>query len=206
MLVKICGITRAEDAILAAEAGASAVGFVFWPGSPRYVDPFRARAIAAQLPPFVTTVGVFVNQGADYIKGVASLVRLGAVQLHGDETPADAAALPMPVIKALTAGAARLEDWPARTTVLLDAHDPARRGGTGQTIDWNAAAAIAAARRIVLAGGLTPDNVGDAVARVRPFGIDISSGVECAPGIKDPQRIRALFAALRGLRSLEALT
>lgn len=206
MLVKICGITRPEDAEAAAQAGAAAVGFIFWPESPRYVDPFRARAIAARLPPFVTTVGVFVNQAADYIMGVASLVRLGAVQLHGDETPDAGAALPLPVIKAITLGDARLATWPARTTILLDAHDPVRRGGTGQTIDWNAAAAVAAQRRTLLAGGLTPENVREAVTRVRPFGIDVSSGVERAPGIKDPERIRALFESLKTLGSLEALT
>ncbi|MBZ5560256.1 MAG: phosphoribosylanthranilate isomerase [Acidobacteriia bacterium] len=206
MLVKICGITRPEDAEAAAQAGAAAVGFIFWPESPRYVDPFRARAIAARLPPFVTTVGVFVNQAADYIMGVASLVRLGAVQLHGDETPDAGAALPLPVIKAIMLGDARLATWPARTTILLDAHDPVRRGGTGQTIDWNAAAAVAAQRRTLLAGGLTPENVREAVTRVRPFGIDVSSGVERAPGIKDPERIRALFESLKTLGSLEALT
>ena len=197
MLVKICGVTRAEDAEAAAEAGAAAVGFVFWPGSPRFVDPFRARAIAAKLPPFVTPVGVFVNQAADYITSVASLVRLGAVQLHGDEPPEAADELPMPVIKAMTVGDARLASWPARMTILLDSHDPVKRGGTGRPIDWDAAAEVAAGRRILLAGGLTPDNVAEAVARVRPFGIDVSSGVERAPGVKDPQRIRALFASMK---------
>jgi phosphoribosylanthranilate isomerase len=137
---------------------------------------------------------------------VASLVRLGAVQLHGDETPDAAAALPLPVIKAIRLGDAGVAAWPARTTLLLDAHDPVRRGGTGQTIDWSAAAAVAAERRVLLAGGLTTDNVGEAVMRVRPFGIDVSSGVESAPGIKDPQRIRALFRSLRAAAgSLEAL-
>ncbi len=206
MLVKICGITRLEDAEAAAAAGAAAVGFVFWPGSPRFVDPFRARAIARRLPPFVTTVGVFVNQTADYITGVASLVRLGAVQLHGDETPDAADELPLPVIKALPVGDARLAAWPVRRTILLDAHDPVKHGGTGQTIDWRAAAAVAAERRVLLAGGLTPDNVREAVQRVRPFGIDVSSGVERAPGIKDPERIRALFASVRALGPMEALT
>lgn len=202
MLVKICGITRAEDARAAVEAGASAIGFVFWPESPRFVDPYRARVIRASLPPFVTAVGVFVNQQADYVSGVASLVRLGTVQLHGDETSEFAARLPVPVMKALaleTIGDRDLAAWPDQTTILLDVHDPVKRGGTGRTIDWKAAAAIAARRRTVLAGGLTPDNVADAVARVRPFGIDVSSGVEASPGIKDPRRIRALFEALHGI-------
>ena len=197
MLVKICGITRLEDAKAAVDAGANAIGFVFWPGSPRFVDPYRARAIARRLPPFVTPVGLFVNQPRDYVIGVASLVRLGAVQLHGDETPEFAASIEWPVIKALSVDRAAV--WPAGrndTMLLLDAHDPVKRGGTGQTIDWPAAAAIAATRRVLLAGGLTAENVAEAVARVRPFGIDVSSGVERAPGIKDHQRIRALFEAV----------
>jgi len=196
MFVKICGVTRARDALAAVEAGANAIGFVFWPESPRFVDPYRARAIAAQLPPFVTAVGLFVNQPAAYVNGVASLVRLGAVQLHGDETPAFASTLTTPVIKALSVGAA--DTWPLETTLLLDAHDPVKRGGTGRVIDWSAAAAVAARRRVLLAGGLTPDNVADAIAQVRPFGVDVSSGVERAPGIKDHQRLRALFEAIHG--------
>ena len=195
MLVKICGITRLEDAEAAVTAGAGAIGFVFWPDSPRFVDPHRARQIAAALPPLVTTVGVFVNQPAHYVRGVASLVRLGAVQLHGDEEPEDAAAVSVPVIKAVSLDA-DMRAWPLRTLLLLDAHDPATRGGTGRTIDWAAAAVVAAQRSILLAGGLTPDNVADAVARVRPFGIDVSSGVERAPGIKDHRRLRALFEAV----------
>jgi phosphoribosylanthranilate isomerase len=196
MFVKVCGVTRLDDAIAAAEAGASAVGFVFWPESPRFVDPYRARAIAAKLPPFVTAVGLFVNQPVGYVNGVASLVRLGAVQLHGDETPEFAASVTAPVIKAVPVE--RADGWPDATTLLLDVHDPVKRGGTGRVIDWRAAAAVAAHRRVLLAGGLTPDNVAEAIARVRPFGVDVSSGVERAPGIKDHARIRALFEAIHG--------
>lgn len=196
MFVKICGITRAEDAEAAVAAGAGAIGFVFWPASPRFIDPHRARRIAAMLPPFVTSVGVFVDQPLDYVNGVASLVRLGAVQLHGDETPAFAIAVSRPVIKAVSVGGVDTRAWPATTTLLLDVHDPVARGGTGRTLDWTAAAGVAARRAILLAGGLTPGNVADAVARVRPFGIDVSSGVERAPGIKDHQRLRALFEAV----------
>ena len=199
MLVKICGITRADDALAAAAAGAGAIGFVFWPGSPRFVDPFRARTIVHALPPFITVVGVFVNQPLEYVNGVASLVRLGAAQLHGDETAGFASAITVPIIKAIPLGAAdeaRAAEWPAATTLLLDVHDPAKRGGTGRTIDWVAAAAVAKERRILLAGGLTPDNVAAGVEQVRPFGIDVSSGVESAPGIKDHRRLRALFEAV----------
>ena len=201
MFVKICGITRAEDAEAAVALGANALGFVFWPKSPRYVDPYRARAIVASLPPFVSAVGLFVNQPAAHIASVASLARLGVVQLHGDETPEDAAALGRPVVRALPVHQAGhdLERWPARVTILLDAHDPDRRGGTGRTIDWDLAAAVARRRRILLAGGLNPDNVAAAVERVRPFGIDVSSGVERAPGVKDIGRLRALFENLHGI-------
>jgi len=202
MFVKICGITRVADAEAAVEAGAGAIGFVFWPESPRFIDPYRARAIASTLPPFVTAVGLFVNQPLQYVKAVASLVRLGAVQLHGDETPEYAAAVSSPVIKAVPFSPAedvRVGAWPASTTLLLDAHDPVKRGGTGRTIDWTGAAAVAAQRRILLAGGLTPDNVREAVAQVRPFGIDVSSGVERTPGVKDHPRMRALFEALSAM-------
>jgi phosphoribosylanthranilate isomerase len=202
MFVKICGITRRDDAEAAVGAGANALGFVFWPGSPRCIDPFRARAITSELPPFVTPVGVFVDQPAEYVNGVAGLAHLGAVQLHGEESAGYARTMNRPVIKAvaLHGGAAAavegIELWPERVLVLLDVHDPVRRGGTGQTIDWTAAAAVARRRRVVLAGGLTAENVGEAIARVRPFGIDVSSGVEQAPGIKDHGRLKALFEAV----------
>jgi phosphoribosylanthranilate isomerase len=196
VIVKICGITRREDAEAAVAAGASAIGFIFWPNSPRFIDPHRARKIAAALPAFVTPVGVFVNQPIDYVNGVASLVRLGAVQLHGDETPGFAAGVASPVIKAIALGRDEARLWPAPMRLLLDVHDPVARGGTGRTIDWPAAAEVAARREVILAGGLTPDNVADAIARVHPFGIDVSSGVERAPGIKDHRRLRALFEAV----------
>ena len=200
MMVKICGITRLEDAEAAVRQGASAVGFVFWPGSPRAIDPFRARRIAAARPPFVTIVGVFVNQPADYVNAVASLVGLGVVQLHGDEGPAFAAEVRRPVVKAMTrVDEAGLAAWPARVMLLVDAHDPVRRGGTGEVADWAGAAVAARRRKILLAGGLTPENVAEAVARVRPFGIDVSSGVEDAPGIKNARRMENLFRALEQL-------
>jgi phosphoribosylanthranilate isomerase len=205
MLVKICGITRLEDAEAAVEAGAHALGFVFWPQSPRFIDPYRARDIVRALPSFVTPVGVFVNQPPEEVGAIASLVQLGAVQLHGDEPIAHVDALRRPVIKALTLAAAEnggLEAWPHRVIVLLDVHDPDRRGGTGRTIDWTAAAAVASRRRVVLAGGLTPDNVTEAVTAVRPFGIDVSSGVERAPGVKDHARLRTLFENLHAISHL----
>jgi len=201
MLIKICGITRVEDAQCAVGCGADALGFIFWPKSPRFVDPFRARAIVASLPPFVTTVGVFVDQPAEYVNGVASLAGLGAVQLHGDEDAAFAASIRRPVIKALAVGKVDADHtaWPSRYTLLLDAHDPEQRGGTGRTIDWSRAAPIATARRTILSGGLRPENVAAAVSVVKPFGIDVSSGVEDAPGIKNRERLVALFEALHAI-------
>ena len=199
MLVKICGITRLEDAEAAVACGANALGFVFWPTSPRFIDPYRARDIVSTLPPFVTAVGVFVNQATDYVNGVATLAGLGAVQLHGDETVADAGGIIRPVLKAIATAESsdeEIERWPRHVTLLLDVHDPVRRGGTGRRVDWTQAAAIARRRRIVLAGGLTPDNVADAIRRVSPFGVDVSSGVEKSPGVKDHDRLRALFRAV----------
>jgi phosphoribosylanthranilate isomerase len=199
MMVKICGITRQQDAEAAVAHGASAIGFIFWPDSPRFIDPYRARTIAKTLPPFVSTVGVFVNQPKDYINGVASLVPLSVVQLHGDEPPAFASKLSRPVMKAITRPENATE-WPKRVVLLFDVHDPVKRGGTGRVVDWTIAATVARQRRIVLAGGLTPDNVAGAVAAVQPFGIDVSSGVELSPGIKDERRMAALFAAIHRSR------
>lgn len=203
--VKICGIRRVEDALLAAELGASSIGLIFWPGSARFIDPFRARRIVASLPPLVTAVGVFVDQPEEYIAGVAGLVKLGAVQLHGQEAPASYARLPYRVIKAVPVGdtfdPADLDAIPARATVLLDAHDPVRHGGTGRQIDWSRAAAAARRRPVILSGGLRPDIVATAVATVRPYAVDVSSGVESSPGVKDPAKLRALFAALQLERS-----
>jgi phosphoribosylanthranilate isomerase len=195
MMVKICGIMRQQDADAAIACGASAIGFIFWPDSPRFIDPYRARKIAKALPPFVSTVGVFVNQPKDYINGVASLVPLSVVQLHGDEQPAFASELSRPVMKAITrADGAR--SWPEKVTLLFDVHDPVKRGGTGRAVDWNAAREVARQRPIVLAGGLSPENVAEAIAAVQPWGLDVSSGVERSPGVKDRDRLTALFAAI----------
>jgi phosphoribosylanthranilate isomerase len=196
--VKICGITRVGDAELAAALGAAAVGFVMWPRSPRFLEPARARDIVRALPPFVTPVGVFVDQPVGHVKDVAAVVGLGAVQLHGNEDVGFCRAIGRRVIKAASAAqaAALAAFWPPEVTLLLDAVDAERRGGTGLTVDWTAAAALAAHRRIILAGGLTPENVGEAIRTVRPFAVDVSSGVESAPGVKDEHRVRAFFAAV----------
>lgn len=197
MLVKICGITRLADAEDAVALGAGAIGFVFWPNSPRSVDPERARAIAAALPPFVTTIGVFVNQAPAFINEVAARVGLAGVQLHGDEPVDVLDQIERPVVKAIAMGGnAEADAWPPRVRLLIDVHDPDQRGGTGRTVDWSKAAAIAARRPVLLAGGLNAANVADAIRTVRPFGIDVSSGVESSPGVKDHARLRALFEAV----------
>jgi phosphoribosylanthranilate isomerase len=200
-LVKICGITRVQDALDAAALGASAIGLVFWPQSPRAIAPAVARAIVEALPPLVTPVGVFVDQLEAEVERIAAEVRLGAVQLHGVETPEYCGRMPRPVIKAFgvdgTFDESALERYPPGVTVLLDAKDEARHGGTGRPIDWTVAARVAASRRVVLAGGLQADNVEAAIRAVRPFAIDISSGVERKPGVKDPDKMKALFEAVR---------
>jgi phosphoribosylanthranilate isomerase len=201
VFVKICGITRLEDAEAAVACGANALGFVFWPRSPRCIDARRAQAIVATLPPFVTPVGVFVDQPAEEVNAIANMAGLGAVQLHGNERPDYARLVHRPVVKAIAVGTTEspaVDAWPANVLVLLDVHDPVRRGGTGQTVDWEAAAEIARRRRTILAGGLTAENVAEAIARVRPYGIDVSSGVEASPGIKDHARLKALFEAVHG--------
>lgn len=199
--VKICGVTTAEDALLAATLGASAVGFVFWPHSPRYIEPLAARAIVARLPPFITPVGVFVNQPIPTVLAIARFARLGAVQLHGDEAAEEYATLPMRVIKAMPLRDARDGDAagevPPSAMVLLDAYDPGRRGGTGRAVDWSVASSVARQRPVILSGGLHAGNVVEAIAAVNPYGVDVSSGVESSPGRKDPAKLRALFAALR---------
>ncbi len=197
--VKICGVTTVEDAVLAAELGASAIGMVFWPGSPRSVEPARAKAIVQALPPFVSAVGVFVNQTAE-APSIASDVGLSAVQLHGDEPPDSYRTFSHHVIKAIAVrdgtAAAAVAAVPETADVLLDAHDGVKRGGTGQTIDWSVAATLARQRSVILSGGLNASNVLEAIAVVRPSAIDVSSGVELAPGRKDHAKLRELFAVL----------
>jgi phosphoribosylanthranilate isomerase len=204
MLIKICGFTRPDDARRAVEAGATAIGMVFWAKSPRAVTLAQAEAVAAAVSGDVLTVGVFVDATRDEIDYVMRRVPLGAAQLHGHESPAFVDTLPWPVIKAVAVPPVGplpdLAPW-AGLRVLLDAHDPVRRGGTGQMVDWARAAALAATRPVILAGGLRPDNVADVVMRVRPAGIDVSSGVEHSPGVKDEARVRALIGAVRAVEA-----
>jgi phosphoribosylanthranilate isomerase len=205
--VKICGMTRAGDAALAVQMGADAVGFVFWPESPRAVTPDVARAIAATVPPLVARVGVFVNAPAREVTEIVRSVGLDAVQLHGDE-PVDAyASVPARIIKAVVLESAadveRAAALPAHVTPLVDAADRIRRGGTGSLADWSYAAELAGRRLVMLAGGLTAENVAEAVRVVRPWAVDVSSGVETTPGVKSAERLAQFFAAVTG-RSEEA--
>jgi phosphoribosylanthranilate isomerase len=200
MILKVCGITRLEDAVLAAEHGATALGFIFWPSSPRYIEPGRAAAIIAALPPAITAVGVFVNQPADAVRRDAAAAGVAVVQLHGDEPPGYAGTVGYPVFRSMTLDDASrvMAGWDAAIPLLLDAADRKRRGGTGQRVDWPRAAALARQRRVILAGGLTPDNVAEAIALVQPHGVDVSSGVEAAPGIKDATKVARFLANARG--------
>jgi phosphoribosylanthranilate isomerase len=187
IFIKVCGITRVEDALHAVEQGATAIGFVFWPRSPRAVTAAQAAEISSRLPLHVMRVGVFVDEPVSGIRETVEQVGLTAVQLHGDEPPAYADVLDWPVLRAVSVADLMhaSELWAPGTALLVDNIDPVRRGGTGTSIDWSRAAAIAHTRKVVLAGGLTPENVASAIHAVHPFGVDVSSGVEAAPGVKD---------------------
>ena len=199
VFIKVCGITRASDARHAVEQGATALGFVLWPRSPRAITADRAAEIVAELPAHVMSVGVFVNESIDSIRSTAEHVGLTAVQLHGDEPPAYADALDWPIIRAVSVGEINLaaDAWSPDTALLVDNVDPVRRGGTGSAVDWTQAAGVAKTRRVVLAGGLTPDNVATAIRAVHPFGVDVSSGVESTPGVKDLDKVAQFISNAR---------
>jgi phosphoribosylanthranilate isomerase len=198
--VKICGITTAEDAAAAVEAGADALGFVFAPGSPRLVRPEVVERIARDLPPFVTAVGVFVDQPLEEILRIAGLCPLQAVQLHGDEPEAFSRRVPVRVIKAIRVRDARdlapIGTYPAHA-FLLDAFVEGKAGGTGTTISWELAREAKGTVPIILSGGLRPETAAQAVRTVRPYGVDVSSGVEASPGHKDHKKVREFIAAVR---------
>ena len=186
--VKICGITNIEDALMAVEAGADALGFVFFKGSPRFISPEQAAAIIRRLPPFVQTVGLFVNEKPATVNSVADKCGLDIVQLHGEESPEYCHDVKRRIIKAFRVkDASSLDDISnyQAAAALLDAWSPSAHGGTGTTFNWDIAAKAASSRPIILAGGLTPDNVAEAIAVVKPYAVDVSSGVESAPGKKD---------------------
>lgn len=198
--VKICGITTVEDAVDAVGAGADALGFVFVPGTPRAVPPEAVARIVATLPPFIATVGVFVNRPLQEILEIAAACRLQAIQLHGEEPAEVARSIPMKVIKAVRVKDAEslrlLETYPAHA-FLLDTFVEGKLGGTGKVLPWEVAAHARGPARIILSGGLRPDNVDQAIRLVRPYAVDVSSGVEMHPGRKDRQKVREFIAAVR---------
>ena len=228
LFVKICGITRAQDAELAADLGATALGFVFWPNSPRRITAETVRAMTANVSARVLKVGVFVDQPVADVARTMEVAGLDVAQLHGHESPeycrqlmvelSGASRSPGPsrvspalvevqratashgtVFKAIGIagnGATTIDDYDPDVVLLVDAHDPARFGGTGRTVNWDTAREIAASRSTILAGGLNAANIKLAIRSVRPYGVDVSSGVESAPGVKDPNRLRAFFEAL----------
>jgi phosphoribosylanthranilate isomerase len=197
-VIKICGITRLDDAQHAVREGATALGFVFWPESPRVVGVAQAAEIIEALPSGITPVGVFVNESAAQVRDVMRRTGIKVVQLHGDERPEDFD-LRCPILKSVTldAMADAFHRWPTDTTWLLDAADPVRRGGTGVQIDWDRAHAAARQYKVVLAGGLTPANVEEAIRTVQPFGVDVSSGVESSPGIKNAEKVTSFVMNAR---------
>ena len=198
--VKICGITNRGDAEAAVAAGADALGFIFVAGTPRCLSPETARAIIRALPPFVVPVGVFAGSPLAEVRGTVETCGLGAVQLHGGEDAAFAAAVPVRVIRSVRVQDAQslegLVGYPAHA-FLLDAYAEDRIGGTGRRIPLELLRAARRLGRIVVSGGLTPENVAEVVAAVRPYAVDCSSGVERAPGLKDHAKVRAFVARVR---------
>jgi phosphoribosylanthranilate isomerase len=219
--VKICGITSIEDARGAVEAGADALGFIFVEKTPRYVEPRAAAAIIAQLPPFVTAVGIFWDHAPAHVKAVAAEARLGALQFHGDEKPEDLAAYDLPVIKTIKLPpASTIEGLPefrvsqgfqvlsfskVAAAVLLDTAVRWSEGEAREPLEWRHAARIVVTHgnrprpKVILSGGLTPENVAQAITIVKPYGVDVNSGVEARPGIKDPDKVRRFIAAARSV-------
>lgn len=193
MKVKICGITNLDDALAAVDYGADALGFVFYQKSPRYITPVKAKEITAQLPPFVTTVGVFVNEEPAKIREIMESVHIRALQLHGDESP-DACSMWTPVIKAFRVrdftDLKPLELYKGISAYLIDTYAPSAYGGTGQIFNWDIALEAKKIGRIILAGGLTPENIEKAVRWVKPYAVDVSSGVEVKKGKKDMKKVK----------------
>jgi phosphoribosylanthranilate isomerase len=200
--VKICGITNVEDALLACELGADAIGLNFYDKSPRCISPFAASKIIDKLPPFVSPIGIFVNWQASPVTSLIKALSLSAAQLHGDEPPklVTEIAKKVPVIKALHLGKGTalppFAKYRGAAAFLLDAPHSGQYGGTGQTTDWSLARSVAKSHRILLAGGLTPENVNEAILAVRPYAVDVTSGVESKPGKKDPAKLHAFFEAV----------
>ena len=203
--IKICGITSVEDALAAARLGADAIGLVFFPPSPRYVEVEQAAEIAAALPPFVTTVGLFVNADEQTIADVVSRVRIDLIQFHGNECKDYCGLHQRPYIKAVRMSDdvdldKQLNDFSQARGLLLDTYKAGVPGGTGEQFNWDRVPAHHA-DKIILAGGLTPENVKDAVSQVHPYAVDVSGGVESAPGKKDTEKMARFIEAVRSQES-----
>jgi len=200
--VKICGITQYDDAKIAVSVGVDAVGFIFYPKSPRYINPLQAREIIKRLPPFVSRVGVFVNEVSETIKEIARQTGIDTVQLHGSESPELCAELPFTLIKAFSVGAdfdvSMLDQYPVNA-YLLDTWSDSVPGGSGRTFDWAIAkSATQYHHNIILAGGLGPTNIAEALETVQPYAVEFNSGVEIKPGIKNPRKMRDAVAVVKG--------
>ncbi len=197
--VKICGTTSLKDALLSVESGADAVGFIFYKESPRNISQKDVKEIVAQLPPFVESIGVFVNETSDKINRIAEQCRLTAVQLHGEESPAFCRRIKRRVVKAVRVKDAEslkgMSDFDV-SGFLLDAYNEESRGGTGRVFDWNLALRAKKQGPVIIAGGLNPYNVYTAIHRVKPYGVDVCSGVEKSPGVKDPEKISEFIKAV----------
>jgi len=203
--VKICGITRIEDALAAVNAGADAIGLVFYAQSPRCVTIEQAQKIVAAIPPFVSVVGLFINASKAEIETVLSKVRLDILQFHGDETSSECEQIKLPYYKAIRVKADTnllqcAVEFNSAKALLLDAHSESAFGGTGQTFDWNLIPK-SLTKPVILAGGLTAENVGSAIKRVQPYAVDVSGGVEQSKGVKDAAKIAAFMQAVEQSRS-----
>jgi phosphoribosylanthranilate isomerase len=200
MNVKICGITNLQDALDAVELGAYALGFIFVKSSPRYITPGSAKEIISKLPSTVKAIGVFANTPQNYILRIIKQVGINCIQLHGNELPQELSGYPVPIFKSFRVvnnfDVSILQQYPA-SAFLLDTFVEGALGGTGKTFDWKIAIAAKAYGQIILAGGLTPDNIAEAVRIVKPYAVDINSGVESAPGKKDKHKLQKLFNNLR---------
>lgn len=198
--IKICGITNAKDALLASELGADALGFIFHPESKRFIEPEKAGEIIALLPPFITTVGVFVNKSNEYIMSAIEKSGVQLVQMHGDETPELCRELPFKAIKAIRvkdkSDLERVELYPLEA-ILLDKYSDKEYGGTGKSFNWDWISGLNTKKNIILSGGLTPENVGEAVRTAAPYAVDVSTGVEDSPGIKNEEKMRKFIEAVR---------
>lgn len=191
--IKICGITNLKDAMDAAGLGADALGFIFAP-SPRQIEPARAKEIISKLPPWISTVGVFVNEKPERIMRIAGFAGLDMVQLHGEESPEYCAELGLKIIKAVKVkdknNLKKIDDYNV-SGIILDTYDPKLMGGTGKSFNWNlAVSAKKFGKPVILSGGLTPDNVSDAIKKVKPYGVDVSTGIEFSPGKKDFKKMK----------------